>query len=217
MKFDVNKFCNYSAETLKTLRDAGDDDSQASLKLYETLVLSKVDAFNSEIRAYKAVIAAKDKPLDFTKLLSIARTKYTSIMMRSQWPNVQSSVNKKGVIDYIVALKAKLKKKDKIIKSYKPANHLSSNKITSRHTIKDTKYVSKSVPNYRPEAQVGKGKDFVSKADFYSWKHISPKDGNIYCLFNSLRWTWCTKLCPGPITRPSPLGPTYWYDYKTKQ
>eukprot|EP00957_Ditylum_brightwellii_P192005 14616862-Ditylum_brightwellii.AAC.1 len=53
MKFDVNKFCDYSAETLKTLRDAGDDDSQASLKLYEVLVLSKVDVFNSEIRAYK--------------------------------------------------------------------------------------------------------------------------------------------------------------------
>eukprot|EP00957_Ditylum_brightwellii_P008772 665086-Ditylum_brightwellii.AAC.1 len=72
MNFNVNKFCNYSTETLKTLRDAGGDDSQASLKLYEALVVSKVDAFNSEIRAYKATILAKDKPLDFTKLLTIA-------------------------------------------------------------------------------------------------------------------------------------------------
>eukprot|EP00957_Ditylum_brightwellii_P017873 1345883-Ditylum_brightwellii.AAC.1 len=87
MKFDINKFCDYSAETLKTLHDAGGDDSQASLKLYEALVLSKVDALNSEVRAYKAAIAAKDKPLDFIKLLTIACAEYTSLMMRSQWPN----------------------------------------------------------------------------------------------------------------------------------
>eukprot|EP00957_Ditylum_brightwellii_P149484 11383627-Ditylum_brightwellii.AAC.1 len=37
MKFDVDKFCSYSAKILKTLRNAGSDDSQASLKLYEAL------------------------------------------------------------------------------------------------------------------------------------------------------------------------------------
>eukprot|EP00957_Ditylum_brightwellii_P126706 9657477-Ditylum_brightwellii.AAC.1 len=37
MKYDVDKFCNYSSETLKTLCNAGGDDSQASLKLYEVL------------------------------------------------------------------------------------------------------------------------------------------------------------------------------------
>eukprot|EP00957_Ditylum_brightwellii_P015041 1134571-Ditylum_brightwellii.AAC.1 len=84
MKFYIDKFCNYSAETLKTLRDGGGDDSQASLKLYEALVSSKVDAFNSEIRAYKAAIAAKIKPLNFTKLLTIVHAEYTSLMMRSQ-------------------------------------------------------------------------------------------------------------------------------------
>eukprot|EP00957_Ditylum_brightwellii_P024318 1833864-Ditylum_brightwellii.AAC.1 len=138
MKFNVDKFCNYSAETLKTLRNIGGDDSQASLKLYEALILSKVDAFNSEIRAYKAAIAAKDKPLDFTKLLTIARAKYTSLVMHGQRPNAQSSVNRKRAIDDIVALNAELKKKDKIIKSYKLATPLASNKITSCHTIKDT-------------------------------------------------------------------------------
>eukprot|EP00957_Ditylum_brightwellii_P035516 2692901-Ditylum_brightwellii.AAC.1 len=95
MKFDVNKFCNYSVETLKTLCGAGGDDSQASLKLYDALVLSKVDAFNSEIKAYKTAIVAKDKSLDFTKLLTITHAKYTSLMMRGQWLNVQSSVKKK--------------------------------------------------------------------------------------------------------------------------
>eukprot|EP00957_Ditylum_brightwellii_P017809 1340408-Ditylum_brightwellii.AAC.1 len=39
--FNVNKFCDYSAEILKTLRNAGNDDGQASLKLYEALVVSK--------------------------------------------------------------------------------------------------------------------------------------------------------------------------------
>eukprot|EP00957_Ditylum_brightwellii_P120736 9209910-Ditylum_brightwellii.AAC.1 len=168
------------------MRNAGGDDIQASLKLYEALVLSKVDALNSEIRAYKAAIVAKDNPLVFTKLLTIAGNKYTSLVMHSQWPNVQSSVNKKRTIDDIVTLKAELKKKDKIIKSYKSANLLLSNKITSRHTIKDTKYMSKSVPDYHPNAQVGKEKDFATKANFYSWKHMPPKDGNIYCLSNGL-------------------------------
>eukprot|EP00957_Ditylum_brightwellii_P149538 11387797-Ditylum_brightwellii.AAC.1 len=138
MNFDVDKFCNYSAETLKTLRDAGGDDSQASLKLYEALVLSKVDAFNSEIRVYKAAIVAKEKSLDFTKLLTITHAEYTSLVMRIKWPNVQSSINRKRVIDDIVALKAELKRKNKIIKSYKLANPSSSNKSTSRNTIKDT-------------------------------------------------------------------------------
>eukprot|EP00957_Ditylum_brightwellii_P172247 13112700-Ditylum_brightwellii.AAC.1 len=73
--------------------------------------------------------------------------------MHSQWPNAQLSVNKKRAIDDIGALKAELKKKDKIIKSYKSANPSSSNKITSPHTIKDTKYVPKNIPNYRPKAQ----------------------------------------------------------------
>ena len=148
MKFNVNKFCDNSAETLKPLCDACGDDSQASLKLYEALVSSKVDAFNSEIRAYKAAIAAKDKPLDFTKLLTIACAEYTSLVMRGQWPNVQSSVSKKRALDDIVALKAELKKKDKIIKSYKSATPLSTNKHIIWHTIKDTKYVSKSISDY---------------------------------------------------------------------
>eukprot|EP00957_Ditylum_brightwellii_P051524 3906517-Ditylum_brightwellii.AAC.2 len=72
LRFDVNKFCDYAAETLKTLCDAGGDDTQASLKLYEALMSSKVDAFNSEIRAYKATVSAKDIPLDFTKFTTIA-------------------------------------------------------------------------------------------------------------------------------------------------
>jgi hypothetical protein len=168
MKYDVDKFCNYSAETLKTLRNAGGDDSQASLKLYEALVSSKVDAFNSEIRAYKAAIAAKDKPLDFTKILTIACAEYTSLVIRGQWPNVQSSVSKKRAIDDIVALKAELKKKDKIIKSYKSATPSSTNKHTICHTIKDTKRISKSVSDYCPETQVGKGKDFATKAEFFA-------------------------------------------------
>eukprot|EP00957_Ditylum_brightwellii_P001308 102847-Ditylum_brightwellii.AAC.1 len=39
--FDINKFCNYAAKTLKTLCDAGGDDTQASLKLYEAVSSSK--------------------------------------------------------------------------------------------------------------------------------------------------------------------------------
>eukprot|EP00957_Ditylum_brightwellii_P064499 4894877-Ditylum_brightwellii.AAC.1 len=56
LKFDVNKFCDYATETLKTLRNAGGDDKQAALKLYEALVTTKNDSFNSEIRAYKAAV-----------------------------------------------------------------------------------------------------------------------------------------------------------------
>eukprot|EP00957_Ditylum_brightwellii_P020944 1578835-Ditylum_brightwellii.AAC.1 len=72
LRYDVNKFCNYAAKTIKTLCNARGNDTQTSLKLYEVLISSKVDAFNSKIRAYKAVISAKDKTLDFTKLTTIA-------------------------------------------------------------------------------------------------------------------------------------------------
>eukprot|EP00957_Ditylum_brightwellii_P110242 8408473-Ditylum_brightwellii.AAC.1 len=59
MNFNVDKLCDYSAETLKILHNTGGDDSQASLKLCKALVSSQVDAFNYEIRAYKAAIATK--------------------------------------------------------------------------------------------------------------------------------------------------------------
>eukprot|EP00957_Ditylum_brightwellii_P009582 722593-Ditylum_brightwellii.AAC.1 len=39
--YDVNKFCDYAVKTLKTLCDAGENNTQASLKLYEALTSSK--------------------------------------------------------------------------------------------------------------------------------------------------------------------------------
>eukprot|EP00957_Ditylum_brightwellii_P115379 8799447-Ditylum_brightwellii.AAC.1 len=85
---DVDKLCNYTSEMLKTLHDAGGNDKQASLKLYNALLLTAVDAFSSEIRAYKAAIAAKNKHLGFTKLTTIACAKYTFPVMCSQWPSL---------------------------------------------------------------------------------------------------------------------------------
>eukprot|EP00957_Ditylum_brightwellii_P055307 4191998-Ditylum_brightwellii.AAC.1 len=49
LKFDVDKFCDYAAKMLKTLCDAGGDDKQAALKLYEALITTKNDSFNLEI------------------------------------------------------------------------------------------------------------------------------------------------------------------------
>eukprot|EP00957_Ditylum_brightwellii_P206782 15349979-Ditylum_brightwellii.AAC.1 len=48
LEYDINKFYNYAAKTLKTLCNAGGNDTQASLKLYGALTSSKVDAFNSK-------------------------------------------------------------------------------------------------------------------------------------------------------------------------
>eukprot|EP00957_Ditylum_brightwellii_P176035 13404194-Ditylum_brightwellii.AAC.1 len=76
LKFDVDKFCNYATETLKTLRNTGGDDKQAALKLYEVLVTTKNNSFNSKIRAYKAAVAAKDQNLSFSKLVNVAKTEY---------------------------------------------------------------------------------------------------------------------------------------------
>eukprot|EP00957_Ditylum_brightwellii_P052549 3984664-Ditylum_brightwellii.AAC.1 len=85
--FNIDKFCNYALETFKTHQDAGGNDTQTFLKLYEALVSSKIDDFNSEIRAYKAEVVTKDKPLDFKKLMAIVCTKYTHLMICSQWHN----------------------------------------------------------------------------------------------------------------------------------
>eukprot|EP00957_Ditylum_brightwellii_P141451 10776244-Ditylum_brightwellii.AAC.1 len=78
-------------ETLKTLHNAGGDDNQASLKLYEALVSSILDAFNSEFRTYKAEISRKDKLLDFIKLMTIEHTKYTSLTICGQCPDSPKS------------------------------------------------------------------------------------------------------------------------------
>eukprot|EP00957_Ditylum_brightwellii_P006172 466888-Ditylum_brightwellii.AAC.1 len=75
-----------------------------------------MDAFNSEIRAYKAAISAKYKMLDFTKLTTIECAKYTLLVMCGQWPSSHKTARKKRSIDKIVALKVELKRKKKIIK-----------------------------------------------------------------------------------------------------
>eukprot|EP00957_Ditylum_brightwellii_P187161 14254849-Ditylum_brightwellii.AAC.1 len=85
LKFDVYKFCNYTAKTLKTLRDAGSDNKQAALKLYKSLATTKNNSFNSEIQAYKASIAAKNQNLSFNKLINIAKTEYKSILICNTW------------------------------------------------------------------------------------------------------------------------------------
>eukprot|EP00957_Ditylum_brightwellii_P127652 9735120-Ditylum_brightwellii.AAC.1 len=96
--YGIGKFCNYAAKTLKTLHNAGGNNTQASLNLCEALTSSKVEAFNSEIRACKAAVSAKDKTLDFTKLTTIACTKYTSLAMRSQWPSSPKVATKKEAL-----------------------------------------------------------------------------------------------------------------------
>eukprot|EP00957_Ditylum_brightwellii_P046154 3501657-Ditylum_brightwellii.AAC.1 len=73
LSFDIAKFCDYATETLKTLTDAGGTDKQAPLKIYEALVMSHNDSFNSEIQAYKVAIAAKSKALEFSKLATMAK------------------------------------------------------------------------------------------------------------------------------------------------
>eukprot|EP00957_Ditylum_brightwellii_P211548 15366307-Ditylum_brightwellii.AAC.1 len=56
---------------------------------------------------------------EFSKLATMAKTKYTSLNMRSQWDNnSKPSSSKKHSAEDIVALHAELKKKDKIIKSF---------------------------------------------------------------------------------------------------
>eukprot|EP00957_Ditylum_brightwellii_P099153 7552073-Ditylum_brightwellii.AAC.1 len=95
LEFDISKFCDYTTKTLKTLCDAGGNDTQASLKLYEALTSLKVDAFISEIRAYKATVSAKNKTLDFTKLMTIACAKYTSLVTHGQWPSFLKASSKK--------------------------------------------------------------------------------------------------------------------------
>eukprot|EP00957_Ditylum_brightwellii_P142675 10871068-Ditylum_brightwellii.AAC.1 len=164
IKFDMDKFCNYVAETLKMLRNAGGDDKQVALKLYEALVTTKNNSFNSEIQAYKAAIAAKDQTLPFSKLINVAKTEYKSMLIRNTWQDRKLSSSHKHHISNIVALKAELKKRDKIIKSY--CKSLTS--VTSlKHNDKPCPTQGKTnhtSHNYTADAQVGPGKKFLNKA-----------------------------------------------------
>eukprot|EP00957_Ditylum_brightwellii_P099154 7552073-Ditylum_brightwellii.AAC.2 len=69
----------------------------------------------------------------------------------------------------------RLNLKEKIIKSFKLSPPSASLKQTYHpiihHTNKDSKYNSKGNPNCHLEAQVGKGKDFATRADFYLEAH----------------------------------------------
>eukprot|EP00957_Ditylum_brightwellii_P018330 1380306-Ditylum_brightwellii.AAC.1 len=65
------------------IKGTGINDKQAPLKLYKAPATSNVGSFNLEIRAYKAAVVAKDKQLNFTKLITIAYTEYTSLIMCS--------------------------------------------------------------------------------------------------------------------------------------
>eukprot|EP00957_Ditylum_brightwellii_P186031 14163805-Ditylum_brightwellii.AAC.1 len=102
--------------------------------------------------------------LDFTELTTIARAEYMSLVTRGQWPSSPKTATKKRGIDVIVALKVELKRKEKIIRSFKSLTPLSSLKqpqhSTSHHTNKDSKYNSKGNLDYCLKAQIGKGKDF---------------------------------------------------------
>eukprot|EP00957_Ditylum_brightwellii_P135200 10309432-Ditylum_brightwellii.AAC.2 len=82
--FDVNRFCEYASEMLKTLCDARGIGKQSPFELYKVLVPTNVDAYSSETRSYKAAVATKDKLFDFTKLTTIAHTEYTSLIMHGQ-------------------------------------------------------------------------------------------------------------------------------------
>eukprot|EP00957_Ditylum_brightwellii_P036168 2739869-Ditylum_brightwellii.AAC.2 len=92
---------------LKTLKDAGGDDKQAS----EALVSTSVYASSFEHRAYKATIATKDKQLDLTKLMTIAKVNYFFLNMCNLWLSfpTKSFSTKKQAMNDIVALKAELK------------------------------------------------------------------------------------------------------------
>eukprot|EP00957_Ditylum_brightwellii_P062312 4728376-Ditylum_brightwellii.AAC.1 len=133
--FDVNKFCDYASKMLKTLHDAGGNDNQVSLKLYRALV--------------------------WTKLTTIACTKYTSLVIHGQWlfsPS-KSSTSKKRAINDIVALKAEFKQKEKIIRYFK-STISSSSKQPHCHTLKELMPVLKGSSKYNIDAQIGNGKDF---------------------------------------------------------
>eukprot|EP00957_Ditylum_brightwellii_P092572 7049792-Ditylum_brightwellii.AAC.1 len=116
--------------------------------------------------------------------------------MRSQWDTSNKATSsKKCSAEDIVILQAKLKKKDKIIKSFLSSTTFgpSGRHKSNRHAHSDSSTRPTGSSNYRPSAQVGRGKEFATKADFFAWKHTLPQDGNIYCIKNGLKWTWWTK------------------------
>eukprot|EP00957_Ditylum_brightwellii_P061147 4640071-Ditylum_brightwellii.AAC.1 len=148
----------------------------------------------------------------------MAKAEYTSLEIRSQWDTISKpAIPKKWPADNIVALCAKLKKKDKIIKSFQsgtssgpPGGHKSN---CNAHSDSYTRSTGSS--DYGPSAQVGRGKEFATKADFFSWKHTPPQDRSIYCIkmvsdgpgAPSANLVAITKLqhagVPCPINKPS--------------
>eukprot|EP00957_Ditylum_brightwellii_P035361 2681763-Ditylum_brightwellii.AAC.1 len=86
------------------------------------------------------------------------------MLIRNTWQDKKSSSSRKHNIDDIVDLKAELKKRDRIIKSYRQSL---PSVASSRHNDKPSPIQVKTnhtSHNYTMDAQVGPGKEFSTKA-----------------------------------------------------
>eukprot|EP00957_Ditylum_brightwellii_P151810 11560183-Ditylum_brightwellii.AAC.1 len=91
----------------------------------------------------------------------MAKAEYTSLKIRTQWDaNSKPTYSKKHSAEDIVALRAEFKKKDKIIKSFQssttsgpPSGYKFKHHAHSNSSARPT-----SSSDYRPSAQVGRGK-----------------------------------------------------------
>ena len=78
LEFNINIFHEYALNSLKTLIDAGGDDSQACNKIYEILSIAPNNQFNNVIMVWKSALDASEKTIDKTNFLIKARDEYGS-------------------------------------------------------------------------------------------------------------------------------------------
>eukprot|EP00957_Ditylum_brightwellii_P099389 7570847-Ditylum_brightwellii.AAC.1 len=111
------------------------------------------------------------------------------MLIHNTWQDKKLSSCHKRNIDDIVALKAELKRRDKIIKSYRQSL---PSVASSRHNNKPhpTQVKTNNTShNYTADAQVGPGKELSTKADFLAGTtppplmaiHIASKTGSPGC------------------------------------
>eukprot|EP00957_Ditylum_brightwellii_P032110 2434769-Ditylum_brightwellii.AAC.2 len=86
----------FASHTLKALTDTGGEDKHAVIKLYEALVSTKVKAFDSKIRAYKATLASVNKTLKYDDLIQLAQAAYNSLVKQKVWSHKQEEEKKTG-------------------------------------------------------------------------------------------------------------------------
>ena len=193
-KNNVDRFATYVKSLEEKLRESEGKDTLYHEKVYETLIGSHVEDFNSELKVWRSGEMQQNDTYTCDALLSKAREHYHSLLTRGLWPRVREHDTASE------DTKRKKRKRAKKDTESDPADiaALFSGLIKAQEA--QTKALTASFSSsskrkyennrYSYDQQYGVGKTFKERHEFMKWVHTKPTHGNTKELHGTT-WTWC--------------------------